>query len=416
MGNKSADGKRGFWRSALRYLPLVLFLLVVAVVFGISTFHQVKLVDFGDHLDWTKKMAEQGYVYNLPHTLFAKSVIILRALIPYNLIAHVSNHLMSVVNFKSYDIAAILLITTAYILTAWLLWRKAFKVFEEKGIRQANLLAILTAGVLLLVGPVFLFTYPRQLYIGYFSPNPLQSPTYLLLRPLGLLWFWLTCEHFFGKTGWKTALYAAVLILLATSSLPLFSMTFGPAIALVFLVFYSKRCKEFNWSLALSMAAVVVLVLAVQFWISYTSPGSDRVLIAPFKSMLHWTKNVGWVFLKLLMSILFPLYVTLYYWKENKHNLAYRLGWMNFGVALVLAILLAEQQKYTHGNFFWGVMIATFILFVLAAIQYISDLAGKLQGKAALWMDYIPALLLALHLVCGVIYFIQSLSANALVL
>ena len=403
-------------RKLLRWLPLAAFLLIVAIIFGASTYHQVKLVDFGDHLDWTKKMAEQGYVFNLPHTLFAKAVIILRALIPYNLIAHLSNHLMSVVNFKSYDIAAILLITAAYVLTAWLLWRKAFKEFQEKGLRHANLLAMLTAGVLLLVGPVFIFTFPRQLYIGYYSPNPLQSPTYLLLRPLALLWFWLTCEHFFGRTGWKTALYAGLLILLATSSLPLFSMTFGPAIALVFLIFYAKRWKEFNWGLALSMAAVVIVVLAVQFWISYTSPGSDRVLIAPFKSMLHWTKNVGWVFLKLLMSILFPLYVTLYYWKENKHSLAYRLGWMNFGVALVLAILLAEQQKYTHGNFFWGVMIATFILFVLAAIQYISDLAGKLQRKAATWKDYIPALLLAAHLVCGVIYFIQSLTANALVL
>ncbi len=397
-------------------LPLLLFLLVVAVVFGLMTFHQVKLVDYGDHLEWTKKMAEEGYVYNLPHTLFAKSVIILRALIPYNLIAHLSNRLMSVVNYKSYDIAAIVLLTAAYVLTAWLLWKKAFKVFTDKGIRQANLLAILAAGIVLLVGPIFFFTYPRQLYIGYFSPNPLQSPTYLLLRPLALLWFGLTCEHFWGSSRWKTVIYAVLLILLGTASLPLFSLTFAPAIGLVFLVFYVRRWKELNWRLMLSMAAAVVIILGVQFWVSYTSPGSDRILIAPFKSMLHWTGKYWLILLKTLMSIAFPLYVTLYYWKTTKKDLSYRLAWFTFLVALLFAILLAEQEKYTHGNFFWGPMLAIFILFVLTNIQYLGDVAGKLQTKTATWKDAVPGLLLLLHLACGIIYFINSLSANALIL
>ena len=117
---------------AKKYLPILIFLLFVTVVFGWMTFHQVKLVDYSDHLGWTKKMAEEGYVYNLPHTLFAKSVIILRALIPYNLLAHLSNRLMSVVNFKSYDIAAIVLMIAAYIITTLVVWKKALKAFTDK--------------------------------------------------------------------------------------------------------------------------------------------------------------------------------------------------------------------------------------------------------------------------------------------
>ena len=175
------------------------------------------------------------------------------------------------------------------------------------------------------------------------------------------------------------ALYAAALILLATSSLPLFTMTFVPAFALLFLLFYTKNAKEMNWPLLITMGVVATIILAIQFWVSYTSPGSDRILIAPFKSMLHWTGKYWLIVLKILMSIVFPLYVTIYYWKDTKKDLAYRLGWINFVVALLLAILLAEQEKYTHGNFFWGPMLAVFILFVVTTIHYIADLASRFR-------------------------------------
>jgi hypothetical protein len=167
------------------------------------------------------------------------------------------------------------------------------------------------------------------------------------------------------------------------------------------------------------MGVVAVLVLSTQYLVSYTAAGLDesveKFVITPFKTLKAYSSSSFEIPLKIVMSAVFPVYVTVYYWKDIKRNLVFQLGWMNFLVGLVMTLLFSEEVRYAHGNFLWGPMVGIFILFVITVIHYFKDLAPKLEQKSARWTDGVPALLLTLHLVCGLIYYVNALISPSLV-
>lgn len=398
-------------------LHLVLLLIFIVLIFGTMTYHMVNLGDYPDHLLFTKQLAEESYVNRLAHTLFAKLVIFTRLLLPFNWVVKISESFGKASAHNSFEISAVVLMTSVYAFTGYIIWKRAVKAMTEKGIAHSSLISVFVTLVILLVGPITLITYPYQQYIGYAAPNPFHNPTYTLLRPFALIWFFIIVDKIFDKSHPKFLLYTAIIVYLATFAKPNFTLTILPSMLVVYLLFYKKRTKEINWPLVLiSMGLVSVLALLAQYLLTYVHNGDQGIIFSPFTTVMYFARNYFEGMQKIVMSVAFPLAVLVVGWKDVKGRLDFRLALTNYLVAVLITVLFAEPNRLDHGNFLWGPMAAAFILFVITAIFYTTQLFSHIKDRVIQWKDFVPAVFLVIHLIYGIIYYLNALQANRLVI
>ncbi len=394
-------------------LPIYLVLgLFVVAIFGLIMAHEQNSSDFPQHIGWAKEYATTGYLYKIPHTLFAKLVVIIRALLPANILVRISPLVKQVFDLKSYEISAWLLMVMSYLATAFILLNRLIKEWKNWQRKSQLWLAGFAVLVLLLVGPIFIFTFPERLYLGYFSPNPFHNPTYILFRPFVLIVFFGVTDNFIAKWNWKEAIVIAFAIMCATLAKPSFTLTFLPAIGLVFLFFHIKKIKQINWLyFIIPLGLTSLILLASQFYINYSGDRGDTLILAPFQALLNYVPNIFLILVFCLLSILFPLLVSLIFYKDNVKSVSFQLVWMNFFVALGMGYLIGEKINLRSNNFAWGVMIAVFLLFVEAMIIFGKEI-NKNGFKAIFksWKMSLTSAVLFLHLVCGVVYFVFCLT------
>jgi hypothetical protein len=393
-----------------------LFVLLVTIIFGLVMFNEIKIGDYPQHIGWAKEYSQTGYLYKIPHTLFAKAVTIVRALLPANFFVRVSVFAKQVYDLKSYEISALIVMILSYIGAAIYLVKRILR--EWAGLKLKKLLWLAGAGalILLLFGPIFVFSFPKFMYLGYIVPNPYHNPTYILGRPFVLIMFFGIVDYLFSKWNWRKALIMVIVISCASLAKPSFTLTILPALGLTLLIFYWKELKKVNWFyliIPIGMTAVVMLIS--EFIINYTGDRGEAIIVAPFQSMLYHVPNVPAILFRLLMSLIFPISVSIIYWKDLKSKFSFRLAWVNLIVAILMGYLFAEQINSPSNNFWWGTMfgltIVLFETFVPWARKVITDIENK---KKLTWQDIVISVELFLHLACGIIYFIYCFLDKAL--
>lgn len=397
-----------------RVVFIIVFSVLIMGIFGVMMAHELKNSDFPAHIAWAKQYGEVGYLNKIPHTLFSKLVVIIRALLPANILVRVSVLAKQVYDLKSYEISAWILMEISYLATAFFL----LKIFIREWKRDEKPISLWLAGVgvfiVLLVGPIFFLTYPEQMYVGYFSPNPYHNPTYILFRPIVLIILYAVANNLFAKWNWKQSGIITLAIICASLAKPSFTLTFLPTVGLLIVLGYLKKFTKINWLYVIfPLGLVSVVVLASQYYINYSGYWGDQIQLVPFMAMLTYVPNIPLVLLYALLSILFPALISIFYWKKNASRISFQLVWLNFFVAFVLASLVGEKADLASNNFGWGVMIAVFLLFVEGVLILGKELVQKgLKTSAKSWKMIIPSAALILHLICGIIYFITCLSNN----
>lgn len=388
------------------------FMIIVLAIFGVIMAEELKLSDFPQHIAWAREYGEAGYLYRIPHTLFSKLVVIIRALLPANILIRVSVLAKQVFDLKSYEISAWILMLLSYGATAWILYKKIVSEWTKGKVTSPEWAAPLAVIVLLLVGPIFLFTFPERMYLGYISPNPYHNPTYVLFRPFVLLILFNAIDNLRAKWDWKQSALMAFWILCATLAKPNFTLTFVPTIGLMVVYYFVKKVKPVNWFYAIGpVGLTAVIVLISQFIINYAGERGDQLIFAPFTAVLNYVPNVPMAILFLLLSILFPLLVSIIYWKYASTRLSFQLVLVNFLVSLGYGYFIAERINLYSNNFGWGMMIAVFLLFFETLVIFGQQLLNRETGQGLKsWKVLVPGGALLLHLVCGVIYYISTLT------
>ncbi len=392
-------------------------ILSVGFFFGFLLLKNIHTGDYPAHIALTEKLSDMGYIFTLPHTLFAKLVIIIRTILPLGFLARINPYLSGNIDKYSYEFSAIVLLSLAYTITALIIFKRAKKELENKDIRNSFLIATAITATILVVGPVFVFTAPESIYLGYIAPNIYHNPTFILLRPLALLLFFTIADHFLTRANWKVLIFAAVLVFLATTAKPNFTLTILPAIYVVYIIFYVRKTKEINWWLLIFAVSLTgVIVLGAQYFMTYSENSTNSIVFSPFTTFLEYSPNHTVLIIKIFMSIIFPLSVTILYWKNVSRNLPFQLGWTNFIVGIMIALFFMEDQRSYHGNFVWGPMIGIFILFVVAVIFYIPNLMQKHNLDKSCWLDYLPLFILVGHVICGIRYIVIASMGNILLM
>ncbi|MEA4811393.1 MAG: hypothetical protein VB108_02335 [Anaerolineaceae bacterium] len=348
-------------------------------------------------------MAEDNPV-PVPHALFQKLIIILRAILPFRVLQDQSG-IWQYLYDHSFTACAILITLASYLVTVLILKNRFYQNWQKMYGKKVYFYAWLAAIGLLLLNPILLFTLKDRLILGYIPANVWHNPTYVLMRPFALWLFFFILDYWDKKLNVKQSLLIAFISYLLVFAKPNFTLSIIPALA----IFYSlkKRLfKSWNWSLIAPLLIPSLLGLFYEYWFMTLYPTESRFFFAPLVSALYYAGNIHFLMLLLFLSITFPVLLTLLDWKSIIKDSGFQLACLNFAIALLTFLLFTELPHIAMLNFSWGAVMAVFILFVVCINHLILNYS---ELKKHFWKKSLLLGSLSLHLVSGIVYTILSI-------
>lgn len=275
------------------------------------------------------------------------------------------------------------------ILTYGLLWL----IF--KGSRLGRPPILFLAGLATLVAEPI--TRSHAYAIGYFWPEPYQIPTLTLLKPFALVGFACTvwCLSRSGITSKRFVSLFALTMIAGTLSKPSFAICLVPATALIAAYRLVQRLPVSPGALFWGLYLPGIMVLAWQFYVMHSAYGTyrDSFEWAPLRFMSYWATGLP---RKFLLSVAFPVAVTLLYWREAREDAVLQLAWTCFLFGTGYSYLLAERIHWRSGNFTWSGHITAFLLVAGCVVFWLRRVfEGSRQRTATC------GLVLALHVISG---------------
>ena len=261
-------------------------------------------------------------------------------------------------------------------------------------------LGVVAAIGLNLVTPLsILASVDRKYYLGYIGIISYHNPTIILLRPLALLQFIFAfgCFQQAGSSIWRQTGIAAAVTLLATFAKPSFAICLLPVLSLMVAYRWLKN-QPINWRLFIfGFFVPTIAMLAWQFLVAYGSPEKSGIFFYPFGVMAGLS---SFLWIKFILSILFPLLVTVLFFPEATRDIRMVLAWLVFLLGAFYSYFLAEGPPRTlDGNFIWSAKIALLVLFCVTTLFLLERI------KTIRWKAILCGVVWGLHVAFGLIYY-----------
>jgi hypothetical protein len=380
-----------------RYLFDGVLLLLISILFTPLFFLDIfrkTTNDYRIHLAWAMQVGTDlakipGYI--LAHSLWQYLVF--------------GIHLITL---SPYKVSAFLITIGSVALAGWVIYREFLAITDRAAWPKWTPVG-LSIG-LLVVNPISLLALRDHFfYLGYIAMNSYHNPTILLLKPIALLQFIYTVHSFTRSSiSGKEITILAVLSILSAYAKPSFTICLLPALgALVGLRWLMKQSipwKAMIWGIGLPSAAVLI----AQFYMSYTGNQDGRVIFAPLGVMQSYSDNL---LPKLILSLLFPLLLTIVYRKQVVQSPSMLVAWTCFIFGAFYSYFMAESGARFHdGNFEWSGEITIFILF-FASTAFFLEMLAKTGFLKNIYQKLISGVW-GLHLLAGVIYLVYSTLIN----
>lgn len=298
----------------------------------------------------------------------------------------------------SFDVSAIALISMCYggmagMIAAQL--RRSGPATPTWGILAVSILVLLASHIFLQTAFKLNFLY------GYIAPTVYHNPTQVLSKVLALAvifaYFAVAIES--GMAIWFQRVLLPIGVVLSAIAKPSFLIAFVPCVCLWELF----RITSGQWRLAARNLLLVVLpaviVLALQFRMTYTAGGTGGGLaFAPF--LVYG--GAADVFSKLPASLLFPVVAGGAIWRGGGFDSRLRFVWLLYCIGMIISTCIVESgPRMMQGNFAWTGQTVTFLLYVQSAISLC-----RLPKQSALpgWVAFAP------HVVFGVVWYAAALA------
>jgi hypothetical protein len=303
-----------------------------------------------------------------PHLAWAMDLIQHPQNVPPSVISHGLWHWLTLfarqIFDSSWNFAALLVTLLGMAATSGILYYFLRKTLDAL---PAGLIAI----GLQIVTPALLMDYDNILLAllnGYIAPNVYHNPTILLLKPLAILQFFFSIEALLGhKASRKVILLSALVSMAALYAKPNLVICLLPAAAIFALVRLVKK-QPVNWSwLVFGLVLPSLALLIWQFVLTFGPASESRVVFAPLQIMRSLSDTS--LIVKLLLSMLFPLVITLLNLKDALKDPRMQLGWLSFLFGAVFTYFFAEVGPQSGAaNFIWSGQITLFLLYVSSAL------------------------------------------------
>ena len=290
---------------------------------------------------------------------------------------------------------------TVYLLTIFVVVKTLVTLFVlyDDGLSYFNSF-IITLLIIFAVPIVNLWT---PIYLGQISPTIWHNPTAILNIPFVILLFYFSIK-FLKSLLMKDFFPVMILMLLVVITKPNYFLAYMPVflIALCYQLFRRQPHEGIGDRIAILVIAFlpVIILLFYEYMNVYGGDKESSIIIAPLLVWRIWSANIP---LSILVSVAFPLSVTVLYFREIKKDSKVVMAWAVFLVALLQAALFAETgTRMHHGNFCWGAEISLYILFLACG--------GYLMKQPKNRKRFYTMVILLLHFMSGLLYYYKIIN------
>ncbi|HEX3744331.1 MAG TPA: hypothetical protein VHW09_10390 [Bryobacteraceae bacterium] len=302
----------------------------------------------------------------------------------------------------SFASAARAMIVGCYLAVPLLLYGFLWALFRNTRLGRPPILLAASLATLL-AQPI---TRNHAYMLGFFWPEPYHSPTMVVLKPFAIAGFagaaWYL-SHRSGAHVFLTALFTLATVAGALSK-PSFLICLVPAVTVLAVYRLARKLPVSVVGLLAGLYLPAAVVLGWQAWFTYSGHGTgeyhDAIRWAPFKVMGAWTSGLT---SKLLLSIAFPLAVTIWYWEEARRDTVLQLSWLCFLFGAFYSYMLAETTNWLAGNFTWSGDVTAFTLFIGSVAFWLRQAPVPAGAKRSIqWAFWLSGAVLLLHAISGV--------------
>lgn len=277
--------------------------------------------------------------------------------------------------------------------------------FQRQVDKKQSLVIIVVPFALCFISPLYFPAFNPYLYLGQWSPNPWQNATTLAMRPFAILAYYFFLEswsHLHQKIEKKNILFFSLSLFLSTLTKPTFAFVFLPAAGICIIFdFFKNRCAFLKNTLFIGLSVLpTILLLLKQYLLTFQqSSSAEGISISPGTAWGHYSPNI---LVSIILACAFPLSIFFAYLKHPRltYHKVFSLSYGMLFIGILEAIFLNEKGlRQFHGNFIWPYIIALFFSFT-ASIPLWYHMKKS-------WYKSICSLLLFLHIITGLIYFIR---------
>lgn len=396
-------------------LKLLCFVALSTLFFGILLYRLILVQncppqEFDSHILLAVDMEKNGVIV-VPHFLFHMLTITFHWFINLFFSYETSFTRYGKTIYFDWGVSAFLVTLMFYVILELVLFLFFKKILYRFG-SKAEFISFVISFSLTIIYPIFALKYVDGMcYHGYITPSTIYViPTQSLLKVPSLALFLLTAELFNnnGKIESKKIFFIFLLSILSGLAKPNFILIMIPALLIVCSICVYKKINFNAFGVIVGLISCA-LVLSWQYLFKFINLNnniynSSIALTTPFEVVSHYS---DFIFLKIILSIAFPLYVTIAFFKDTKKDFLLMYGWTLFLVGIIFASFFSETgvAKFAY-NFGWCAQIGCFMLFVSATAMFFSkSIFFYSNSQMKLRFAYI---LFSSHVFFGLVYYVRQ--------
>jgi hypothetical protein len=274
------------------------------------------------------------------------------------------------------------------------------EVAADSGESRSRWHALALASLLIVAMPLPNW-WKAGVLLGQPSPNVWHNPTTIFCMPIAMALF-STAIRSINSLSLSGCMLTGGLFVVCTLAKPNFPLAFVPCCALMVIlrgIQYGQLCRMLACGTALALP--FVFLIACQFMLAFgsTRPEAAGIEMAPLKVWSLFTPNIA---ASTVLGLGFPLSVAIAYPRRLYNDPCLIWAWLTLAIAMLQMILFAETgYRWMHGNFIWGMLFATAIVYTYSARLLLTAPSDTRQ--------LLCTLLLLFHSISGIVILVRAL-------
>lgn len=322
-----------------------------------------------------------------------------------SVLAFINSVIGGMVSDLSIYALAVAVVNTLLLLCTFFLIRN---IFMRRVPLQSYRRGTILAAVMLFVGPLYIPGIFEGYYLGPRTGNIWHNPTYLIIKPMAVLIFFLYADIFEEhaennkRKENKKLILGGVLLCVSAILKPSFFQMFLPAL-FVFCLFelIQKKGKNFWFLVKNGFSVVPVTIIAIcQMIILGGSSGGGSGISIGFLRV--WGARTSYWYIALILSLAFPIYILIMNRKKMLTHYWGKLGIVSLISGMFQYMFLYVTKAPEAGDFGWGFALSIFLIFVVSVICLEK---WRCEAGIVSWKVKCAYVLLCLHFLFGIIYF-----------
>ena len=251
--------------------------------------------------------------------------------------------------------------------------------------------------------------------------QPWHNITYIGMRPFALLAYFATgkiLKNYQEEFSWKNWLAIAIPLFISTNIKPNYLITYCFTLLIILAVDFLKdaiarKLTFLRFARYIFLGTVVfpsLFILFMQSKVLYGVPQEaveESGIAVTFLTSSFFAGGFVHTTVKVIRDLLFPTIVWIY--ARGNLSKAEKMAYLQYLITLIVVICLKETgPRANHGNFYWGIFMSAYILFLSSLskfAEFITQNKWSMKNNREKVFACVGCILAAWHVISGLVYF-----------